>query len=63
MDGSFTLLDTGIMTGPSIASVNVSNDGVPTGADEASNVQVSFGDFTYYMLTVLTDSDGCILHL
>jgi hypothetical protein len=38
-----------------IIPVNVSNDGV-TDADgsrsNASNVQVSFGDFTYYMLTV-----------
>jgi hypothetical protein len=59
MDASFTfdidvnLLETGIMTGPStITPVNVLNDGVPTGADGASNVQVSFEDFTYYMLTV-----------
>jgi hypothetical protein len=33
-------------------NVQVSNDGVPTGANGASNVQVSFEDFTYYMLTV-----------
>jgi hypothetical protein len=54
MDASSTLdidvLDTGI-----IIPVNFSNlnDSVPTETDGlASNVQVSFGDFTYHMLTV-----------
>jgi hypothetical protein len=50
---SIDVLDTGITASPSTTiSVDVSNGGVPTGADgSASNVQVSFGDFAYYMLT------------
>jgi hypothetical protein len=61
MDASSTLgvnidvLDTGITAGPS--TIMPLNDGVPiqVGADgSASNIQleVSFGYFTYHMLTV-----------
>jgi hypothetical protein len=54
LDIDINVLDTGITPGQStIIPVNASNDGVSTGADgSASIVQVSFSDFTYYMLTV-----------